>query len=138
MRALVAVVSAAVGLAMAAPADASRFVRFGIQDDSWLATGPGLEERLDRLERLGVDVVRFTVRWDEIAEERPEEPRSPDDPAYRWGRAAEVLEGLQDRGIAALVSLYGTPEWANGGRALRISRRSPPRRPNGFRGCATG
>jgi hypothetical protein len=116
MRALVAVAAAAVALAAAGPAEASRFVRFGIQDDSWLATGPGLEERLARLDRLGVDVVRFTLRWDVIAKERPETPRSADDPAYRWGRSAEVLEGLVDHGIGAVVTLYGTPEWANGGR----------------------
>jgi Glycosyl hydrolase catalytic core len=117
MRALLASLCAvASGLALAAPADASRFVRFGVQDDSWLKTGPGLEERLERLDRLGVDVVRFTLHWNDIAEERPEEARSADDPAYEWGRSAEVLEGLQDHGIAALVTLYGTPEWANGGR----------------------
>jgi hypothetical protein len=116
VRGLVTLVFGAVALAGAAPAEASRFARFGIQDDSWLTTGPGLEKRLDRLDRLGVDVVRFTLRWDDIAKERPEEPSSAGDPAYRWGRAAEVLEGLEDHGIAVVVTLYGTPDWANGHR----------------------
>ena len=48
-------------------ADASSGVRFGIQDDAWLVHGPGtLDERLDRLERLGVDLVRFNLHWDRI------------------------------------------------------------------------
>jgi hypothetical protein len=117
MRAVVSLVAAALTLALAGPAEASRFARFGIQDDSWLATGPGLEQRLDRLDRLGVDVVRFTLRWDEIAKERPADPRSADDPAYRWGNGADVVEGLYDHGIPVVVTLYGVPEWANGGRA---------------------
>jgi hypothetical protein len=118
MRAVLTLAIMAATLVAAAPAQASRFVRFGIQDDAWLASEPQLlDERLDRLDRLGVDVVRFTLRWDEIAKARPDEPRSSDDPDYRWGRYALVLEGLQDRGIAALVTLYGTPRWANGGRS---------------------
>ena len=35
----------------------------------------------------------------------------------RWGSADAVLEGLRDHGIAPVVTLYGAPRWANGGRA---------------------
>jgi hypothetical protein len=88
----------------AAPASGSRYVRYGVQDDAWLASGPGtLEHRLDLLERAGVSVVRFTLRWDQIAAARPADGRDPDDPAYRWEPVAGVLEGLHARGIDAVV-----------------------------------
>ena len=48
-------------------AQAAPGVRYGIQDDAWILFGPGrLGQRLDTLDRLGVDVVRFTLHWNEI------------------------------------------------------------------------
>jgi hypothetical protein len=103
-------------LLAAGPADASPAVQYGVQDDAWLRYGPGtLESRLSELTRLGVDVVRFTVRWDTVARRRPATPRDPRDPAYSWSSADQVLQGLRSRGISAVVTLYGTPGWANGG-----------------------
>jgi hypothetical protein len=100
----------------ATPAGAAPSIRFGIQDDAWLASGAGtLESRLDLLERLGVSLVRFRLRWDQIAPRRPVDARSPSDPAYDWEPAASVLAGLRARGIRAVVGIWGTPKWANGG-----------------------
>ena len=94
--------------AFAPPGSAASGVRFGIQDDAWLAHGPGtLESRLDRLESLGVDVVRFNLHWNEIEANRG----SPD-----WTSSDGVLRGLRSRGIGAVVGLVGSPGWANGGR----------------------
>ena len=63
MRLITLIAVAAIALAAAAPASASRLIRYGVQDDAWLMHGPGsLEERIDTLDRLGVDLVRFTVR----------------------------------------------------------------------------
>ncbi|MEO5576506.1 MAG: hypothetical protein ABIR67_13575 [Gaiellaceae bacterium] len=89
-------------------ADASSNVRFGIQDDAWLVHGDGtLDERLDRLDRLGVDVVRFNLHWDRIEPARG---------AYAWQESDAVLAGLRSRGIPAVVGIVGSPRWANGGR----------------------
>jgi hypothetical protein len=109
-------------LLVAAPAGASPNARYGIQDDAWLMYGPGtLTERLATLDRLGVRLVRFTVRWDEIAPTPPAAPRNPGDPAYDWGEFDVVLRGLRAHGMTPLVTLYGSPKWANGGQpASRI------------------
>ena len=129
MRAALAIACALVACAVSAPAYASSSVRFGIHDDAWLIFGPGtLEQRIDRLDRLGVELVRFTVRWDQVATERPARPRSSDDPAYRWGHGADVLEALRDHDIAVVLTLLGTPGWANGGRASNV----PPTRGSDF------
>ena len=110
MRFLVALVALCALLGAVAPAgSASSGIRFGIQDDAWLAHGPGsLESRLDRLERLGVDVVRFNLHWNEIEAAKG----SPD-----WESSDAVLEGLRARRIGAVVGLVGAPRWANGGKA---------------------
>ena len=114
---LVAFVALAV-LAGASPAHAASGALYGVQDDAWLGHGPGtLESRLDELDRLGVDVVRFTVRWDPIATERPTAARDAQRPAYDWRTTDAVLRGLRRHGIEPVVTLYGTPRWANGGLA---------------------
>jgi hypothetical protein len=111
MRLLVTTAAAtvvALGI-LAAGASGSGFVRYGIQDDAWVTHGPGtLAARLDRVDRLGVDLVRFNLHWNRI------EPTqgSPD-----WKETDAVLKGLRKRGIKALVGLVGSPSWANGGRA---------------------
>ena len=99
-------------------ATSSRPIQFGITDDAWLLHGPGsLESRLDVLDRLGVDIARFTIRWDQVARKRPADARSTTEPAYDWESTDAVLRGLRRHGVQALVTLYGTPGWANGGRA---------------------
>ena len=85
MRLLVCVFAAFVALAGASTAQAASGALYGIQDDAWLEHGPGtLESRLDELDRLGVDVVRYTVRWDLIAKQRPTDARDHTDLAYDW------------------------------------------------------
>jgi Glycosyl hydrolase catalytic core len=116
MRLLTFVLGAVAALIFANPATAAPGALYGIQDDAWLAHGPGtLESRLDELDRLGVDVVRYTLRWDAIAERRPASPRDHGDFAYDWSGADAVLRGLRRHGVQPLVTLYGTPRWANGG-----------------------
>jgi hypothetical protein len=123
---LVATLVAALALVLAVRAEASRYVRFGVQDDAWLLGGPGdYEERLDIVQRLGVDVVRVNFRWDQIAARRPAKPTSQLDPAYRWQRADVLLNGLRAHGLTPVVTLVGTPRWANGGRAPNWAPKSP-------------
>lgn len=104
----------ACALCAAVPAHASHGAQFGVQDDAWLMYGPGtLDSRLATLDGLGVRIVRFTLRWDQVARQKPESPRSPS--AYNWGASGDVLDALHAQGIPALVTLYGSPRWANGG-----------------------
>src|SRR3954463_8378867 len=89
---LVCVVTACVA---AGSVQASRGIQYGIQDDAWLEAGPGtLDHRLTTFKRLGVPLVRFTLRWNAIARRRPAHPASPRDRAYDWRRPDRVLRGL--------------------------------------------
>ena len=115
-------------------APASSGVQYGIQDDAWLEFGPGrLDQRLATFKRLGVPLVRFTLRWNEIALRRPKEPTSPTDRAYDWQRPDRVLRGLRRNGLTPVLTLVGTPGWANGGRTPNYA----PPRPRDFRRFAT-
>jgi hypothetical protein len=108
----------AVGALAARPAGATATARMGIQDDAWLRWGPGtLDARLETLQGLGVKTVRFTLLWSDVASKAPASPRDPADPAYDWSRFDPVLQGLHARGITPIVTIYGSPRWANGGHA---------------------
>jgi len=109
MRVVLSTVFACALVALLAPAaQGSGNVRFGIQDDAWLVHGAGtLDDRLDRLERLGVDIVRFNLHWNLIEPSKGE---------YAWEDSDLALEGLRSRGIPAVVGIVGSPRWANGGR----------------------
>lgn len=108
-----------------ADAEASRFVRFGVQDDAWLAAGPGdLWDRLAELDQLGVEIYRFTLRWDQVARRRPADARDPNDPAYEWAFPDAVIKGLRAHGIAPMVTIWGTPKWANGRRSANWAPKS--------------
>jgi hypothetical protein len=112
MRRLLVLAVAVAGLAplcLPGQAAASPFVRYGIQDDAWLRYGPGtLDARVGELKELGADVVRVTLSWREV------EPRRGVD---SWARSDLLLRSLHAHGLTPLVTLYGTPRWANGGRS---------------------
>jgi hypothetical protein len=112
---------AATGVVLAlfpAGAGASPYVRYGIQDDAWLRFGPGtLEQRLDRLEDLGVELVRLNVMWSVV-----EARRGTDD----WSTYDPVIEGLHERKIETMLTLYSTPAWANGQRGTNWAPTSGP------------
>jgi cellulase (glycosyl hydrolase family 5) len=109
---LVAVASAAA----APPATAAPGVQFGLADDAWLQDGPGtLSSRLASLDALGVQIVRFTLNWNQIASTRPATPASPNDPAYNWTSVDTVVNALRTHGVGVVLQLVGTPTWANGG-----------------------
>jgi hypothetical protein len=127
---LVAVLIALLAGAAACPVHASRGVRYGIQDDAWLEFGPGtLNQRLATFKRLGVPLVRFTLHWNDVAPRRPKDPSSPSDRAYDWHRPDRVLRGLRRYGLTPVLTLVGTPAWANGGRSPNFA----PPRPRDFR-----
>ena len=118
MRIQLAAIVGVLSLVLLAPASASAstHVQYGVQDDAWLLYGPEPPaKRIQILQLLGVDVVRFTLRWDTVATGAPVDPRDPDDPAYDWSLYDPILQRLHAAHIAVLISLWGTPSWASGG-----------------------
>ena len=106
--AVLLVVALASGAAHAAPG-----VVYGIQDDAWIEYGSGtVEQRIVALQRHGLGLVRMTVRWDDVERTKG---------SFDWTHADAVLKPLETAGVDALVTIYGTPRWANGGRAPNVA-----------------
>jgi hypothetical protein len=119
MRAFLACLGAFALVCAATPTAATSApgIAYGLTDDAWLANGPGtVEDRVATLHGLGVQVVRFTVRWDQVAPTEPAAPTDPHDPAYDWSTPTSVLGALHASGIDVVLQLDGAPSWSNGGK----------------------
>jgi len=121
---LAAFCAAAIVLLVPSVSSASPYARFGVQDDAYLSAGPALEAHLDTVQRMGAQVVRYTVSWRQVAPKKPARPSNPGDPAYDWSSVDPVLNGLHERHLTPIVTLYGTPGWANGGASANVMPRS--------------
>jgi len=112
-RLAVVLLAALVAVAMSTSARGASAVSYGIQDDAWLQFGPGtVDQRVATLKRLGLRVVRVTVRWDQVERQRD---------TFDWTAPGSVLDALLTAGIQPVVTLYGTPRWANGGREPNVA-----------------
>src|SRR5689334_11202807 len=97
MRGFLACLGAVALVCAASPSAATSAsgIAYGLTDDAWLANGPGtIDDRVTTLEGLGVRVVRFTIRWDQVAPTAPSVPADPQDPAYSWEVPSGVLDAL--------------------------------------------
>src|SRR5579872_6608527 len=111
VRLLIAV--AAAFAAFAVPAFGSPSVLYGAQDDAWLRYGPGtLTQRIDRLQSLGVEVMRINVDWSEV------EPRAG---VFNWSGYDPEINALHIAGIEPVLTLVSTPSWANGGQGTNFA-----------------
>ena len=118
MKIQLAALAAVMSVALLVPfgAQGSTHVQYGVQDDAWLLYGPEAPaKRIEILQQLGVDIVRLTLRWDAVAQSVPTDARNPNDPAYHWDLYDPILQRLHAAHIGVLISLWGTPPWANEG-----------------------
>jgi len=105
-------------LAMTVSASASNSMLLGLFDDG--VTLDPATNSFPLLSSLHVQVVRMTLSWGGpggVANKRPADPADPSDPAYDWARYDQALERANDAGIQLLLTIVGTPAWANGGKS---------------------
>jgi Glycosyl hydrolase catalytic core len=120
----VGAVFAAVLLAGAArPAHGSRYLRIGIYDEAQTLYGP-VDQTFTTLAQLHVQEIRLNLYWGGkygVAKTRPLHPTDPNDPAYDWTLYDRTVADAAQYGIHVLFSVYGTPTWANGGKAMNVA-----------------
>ena len=87
----------------------------GFQDDVSLRWAHDRADVLDRAREAGAAVIRTIVVWEQTAPRRPTDPAAPFEASYRLDDVDELARGAQERGIELLISIWGTPGWANGG-----------------------
>ena len=87
----------------------------GVQDDGSLRWAPDRAQMLDRTREGGATMIRTIVGWHTTAPERPRDAADPFDPGYRLDDLDDLARSAQQRGIELLITIWGTPPWANGG-----------------------
>jgi hypothetical protein len=128
------------GLALAAPARASRGQEMILQDDPktvFEGSASTLDARLARLKAMGVDRLRVSLFWREVAPS-PNSTRRPSFPspgaafpqsypAGSWTRFDRIVTSAARHGLGVLFTLVGpAPAWAaQGGSSPNVTRPSP-------------
>ena len=109
-------VAAAAVLALAAgSASAEERMWIGFHDDPVLRYGNDRQAELDKVRAANATIVRTLVEWRSVAPKRPaKRHRTPFDPAYRFADLDEFVRNAQQRGMEVLMTIWGTPKWANG------------------------
>jgi Glycosyl hydrolase catalytic core len=121
--ALIAVAATALLAATAQPAHASRYLRVGIYDEAQILFGPD-DQTFATFKQLHVQEVRVNLYWggpNGVAKRRPAHATDPADPAYNWSLYDRTVRYGGEYGVHLLLTIYGTPAWANGGRATNVA-----------------
>jgi cellulase (glycosyl hydrolase family 5) len=105
-------------LALAISGSASAAVRMlvGFQDDPSFRWRDDRADTLERAQSVNAQIARTTVYWSRTASTRPANARNPNDPAYNFGDLDEFVTNAELRGMEVMLTIWGTPNWANGGR----------------------
>ena len=114
-RALVAAAAAVLAFA-AGSASAEERMWIGFHDDPTLRYGPDRLAELDAVRAANATIVRTLVEWRSVAPTRPRRAADGFDPAYRFDDLDELVRNAQARGMEVLMTIWGTPKWANGGK----------------------
>ena len=77
-----------------------------------------VNDRLVRIQRSASDgstIVRLLVQWNLAAPQRPSNATDPFDPVYRLDDIDEAARAAQAMDQEVMLTISGTPRWANGG-----------------------
>jgi hypothetical protein len=113
-------------LAIALPGSAGAAIKMlvGFQDDPSFRWRDDRAVTLDRAQSVNTQIVRTTVYWSKIASRRPATARNPNDAAYSFGDLDELVRNAELRGMQMMLTIWGTPGWANGGRGQNFAPRN--------------
>jgi Cellulase (glycosyl hydrolase family 5) len=87
----------------------------GFQDDASFRWAPDRATSLDTARSANATVIRTIVSWKDAAASRPTDARDSFDSAYHFDDLDDLVRSAQQRGIELLLTIWATPEWANGG-----------------------
>jgi hypothetical protein len=108
-------------LSAARVASARPHLYVGFFDDQAFRWQAGRQENLELASREGATIVRTVVDWALVAPWRPRRPADPFAPEYRLDDLDELVANAQERGLVVLLTIWGTPAWANGGAGANVA-----------------
>ena len=110
------VIATAVLALVAGSASAEERMWIGFHDDPVLRYGDDRLAEMDAVRGANATIVRTLVEWRSVAPKRPASAANAFDPSYRFADLDEFVRNAQQRGMEVLMTIWGTPKWANGGK----------------------
>jgi aryl-phospho-beta-D-glucosidase BglC (GH1 family) len=100
---------------LASTASAADRMWMGFHDDPVLRFDAGRQAELAlAAQPNGATIIRTLVDWSRIAPTKPTVASDPFDAAYKFDDLDELVRNAQIDGLEVLITLWGTPGWANG------------------------
>jgi Cellulase (glycosyl hydrolase family 5) len=101
-------------LAAAPLGGAANRMWIGFHDDPSFRWEPDRTAMIDRARATNATIFRAVVTWSQVAPRRPANATNPFDRAYRLDDVDQLIRDAQARGMEVLLTIWGTPRWANG------------------------
>ena len=115
---IAAIFVAAVLVPVAASADR---MWIGFHDDPMLRFDTERQSEMDIATATNnASVLRTLVTWADVAPTKPANAADPFDPAYKFDDLDEFVRNAQARDSEVLITLWGTPKWANGDKGPQL------------------
>ena len=110
--------------AIAAPTTlAAQRMWVGFHDDPsfrWSVPASEREAHIAGAAQSNATIMRLLVQWNLAAKTRPATPTDPFDPAYELDDVDEAVRTAQQHDQEVILTISGTPRWANGGKTPNV------------------
>ena len=116
---LVVVLSVLAGVLAPASFAAER-MWVGFHDDPSFRWVNDRESRVQGSASLNATIIRLLVQWNLVAKTRPTTATDPFDPAYEFSDIDEAVRAAQENDQEVILTISGTPRWANGGKSPNV------------------
>src|SRR4051812_7893271 len=93
----------------------------GFFDDPSFRWSEDTTENLLEAQRAHTSIVHILANWSTIAKFRPKNPLNGSDPAYTLKDIDQLTLSAEQYGMEVLLTVTGTPAWANGGKTPNIA-----------------
>jgi hypothetical protein len=115
------VIALSIVAAVAAPTSfAAQRMWVGFHDDPSFRWVGDREARVAGSAQLNATIMRLLVQWNETAKTRPTTATDPFDPAYEFDDVDEAVRAAQQNDQEVILTITGTPKWANGGKSQNV------------------
>jgi hypothetical protein len=122
MRRVAALVVPLCALAAAVVPTASGAERMwvGFHDDPSFRWVDDRASRIQLSAEQGASIMRLLVQWNVVAARKPTVASDPFDPAYNLSDVDEAVQTAQENDEEVMLTISGTPSWANGGKKANV------------------
>jgi hypothetical protein len=115
------VIALSVVAAVAAPTTfAAQRMWVGFHDDPSFRWVSGRDALVQSAANNNATVMRLLVQWNLAAKTRPASAVNPFDPAYEFDDVDEAVRAAQQNDQEVILTISGTPRWANGGKTPNV------------------